>query len=212
MGTVGDVAGQRTGDSYAGTELATADRFVRCCVISRLNESQVVTKDLRFFGAMRHLSLPEGPLKLVCPDDIGRLLRAAFYSASPNGAVLKATGCLEGSSERCAEAEAAAQVFMPGSESTFHAFPDGRLPAQWNEVKDILHTFAAVCYRTLMWFWHPEWTMPIKIIDSWVPRRPPSGVMPLSVTTRFQSGTATSGDPTVMCLSLWSSDAARFRC
>ena len=31
-----------------------------------------------------------------------------------------------------------------------------------------------------MWFWLPEWTMPIKIIDSWVPRRPPSGVMPLS--------------------------------
>jgi LmbE family N-acetylglucosaminyl deacetylase len=51
---------------------------------------------------------------------------------------------LTGSLERCAEAEAAAQVFLPGSESTFHAFPDGRLPAHWNEVKDILHTFAAV--------------------------------------------------------------------
>ena len=51
---------------------------------------------------------------------------------------------MTGSPERCAEAEAAAQVFLPGSESTFHAFPDGRLPAHWNEVKDILHTFAAV--------------------------------------------------------------------
>jgi LmbE family N-acetylglucosaminyl deacetylase len=31
---------------------------------------------------------------------------------------------------------------MPNSQSTFYAFPDGRLPAHWNEVKDIVHDFA----------------------------------------------------------------------
>ncbi len=43
--------------------------------------------------------------------------------------------------ERQAEARAAAAAFLPGAEISFalHDLPDGRLPAHWDEVKDILH-------------------------------------------------------------------------
>jgi LmbE family N-acetylglucosaminyl deacetylase len=46
-----------------------------------------------------------------------------------------------GSAERRAEARAAAAAFLPGAELSFalHELPDGRLPAHWDEVKDILH-------------------------------------------------------------------------
>ena len=97
---------------------------------------------------MRHLSLPDGPLKLVClaahPDDIEIAAGGTLLSLAERGGVQGHWLTLTGSPERRTEAEAAAQAFLPGSQSTFHAFPDGRLPAHWNNVKDILHTFAAV--------------------------------------------------------------------
>ena len=96
---------------------------------------------------MRHLSLPPGPLKIVClaahPDDVEIAAGATLLALAERGAVEGHWLTLTGSPERRAEAEAAAQIFLPDSMSTFHGFPDGRLPAHWNEVKDVLHAFAA---------------------------------------------------------------------
>lgn len=51
-----------------------------------------------------------------------------------------------GSPERQAEAQEAAAAFLPGAELSFalHELPDGRLPAHWNAVKQILHEAAGV--------------------------------------------------------------------
>jgi LmbE family N-acetylglucosaminyl deacetylase len=96
---------------------------------------------------MRHLSLPSGPLKIVClaahPDDIEIAAGATLLALAERGSVEGHWLTLTGSPQRRAEAEAAAQAFLPDSETSFHAFPDGRLPAHWNEVKDIVHGFAS---------------------------------------------------------------------
>lgn len=68
---------------------------------------------------------------------------AACWAPAERGAVAGHWLTLTGSPERRAEAEAAVEAFLPGSRSSFHAFPDGRLPTHRNEVKDILHAFAA---------------------------------------------------------------------
>ena len=71
---------------------------------------------------MRHLSLPEGPLKLVClaahPDDVEIAAGATLLSLAERGGV-------------------------QGHWLTRGRAATGRLPAHWNELKDILHTFAA---------------------------------------------------------------------
>jgi len=96
---------------------------------------------------MQPLSLPRGPLKIVClaahPDDIEIAAGGTLLALAERGAVEGHWLTLTGSTERRAEAEAAVEAFLPGSQSSFHGFPDGRLPAYWNEVKDILHAFAA---------------------------------------------------------------------
>ena len=96
---------------------------------------------------MRELSLPAGPINLVClaghPDDIEIATGGTLLRLAERGDVEGHWLTLTGSPERRAEAEAAAKAFLPESYSTFHAFPDGRLPAHWNQVKDILHDFAA---------------------------------------------------------------------
>jgi LmbE family N-acetylglucosaminyl deacetylase len=76
------------------------------------------------------------------PDDIeiaagGLLLSLA--SASP-GIRVHYVLCT-GTAERQAEARAAAAAFLPGADLSFalHQLPDGRLPAHWNAVKEILH-------------------------------------------------------------------------
>ena len=96
---------------------------------------------------MRNLSLPSGPLKVVClaahPDDIEIAAGATLLGLSERGKVEGHWLTLTGSPDRRAEAEAAAQAFLPNAQSSFYTFPDGRLPAYWNEVKDIVHSFAA---------------------------------------------------------------------
>jgi LmbE family N-acetylglucosaminyl deacetylase len=96
---------------------------------------------------MQHLNLPSGPLKLVClaahPDDIEIAVGATLLSLAERGDVKGHWLTFTGSPGRRAEAEAAARAFLPGAETCFHAFQDGRLPAHWNEVKDVLHSFAA---------------------------------------------------------------------
>jgi len=80
------------------------------------------------------------------PDDIeiaagGLLLSLA--AASP-GVQVHYVLC-SGSPDRQAEARAAAVAFLPGAELSFalHRLPDGRLPAHWGTVKEILHEVAA---------------------------------------------------------------------
>jgi LmbE family N-acetylglucosaminyl deacetylase len=96
---------------------------------------------------MRKLSLPSGPLQLVClaahPDDIEIAAGGTLLALGERGNVEGHWLTLTGSPERRAEAKSAARAFLPDSQSSFHAFPDGRLPAHWNEVKNILHDFAA---------------------------------------------------------------------
>ena len=96
---------------------------------------------------MRKLSLPSGPLQLVClaahPDDIEIAAGGTLLALAERGDVEGHWLTLTSSPERRAEAKSAARAFLPDSQSSFHAFPDGRLPAHWNEVKDILHDFAA---------------------------------------------------------------------
>jgi LmbE family N-acetylglucosaminyl deacetylase len=96
---------------------------------------------------MRNLSLPSGPLKVAClaahPDDIEIAAGATLLGLAERGKVEGHWLTLTGSPDRRAEAEAAAQAFLPNAQSSFYTFPDGRLPAYWNEVKDIVHSFAA---------------------------------------------------------------------
>jgi LmbE family N-acetylglucosaminyl deacetylase len=81
------------------------------------------------------------------PDDIeiaagGLLLSLA--AASP-GVRVHYVLCT-GATERHAEARAAAAAFLPQAEISFalHQLPDGRLPAHWDAVKEILHEAATV--------------------------------------------------------------------
>jgi len=96
---------------------------------------------------MRNLSLPSGPLQLVClaahPDDIEIAAGGTLLALAERGGVEGHWLTMSGSPERRSEAKAAAWAFLPDSQSSFHEFPDGRLPAHWNEVKDIVHDFAA---------------------------------------------------------------------
>ena len=96
---------------------------------------------------MLQLSLPRGALKLVClaahPDDIEIAAGATLLALGERGDVEGHWLTLTGSDDRRAEAEAAARAFLPNAQTSFHAFQDGRLPAHWNEVKDLLHAFAA---------------------------------------------------------------------
>ncbi len=87
------------------------------------------------------------------PDDLeiaagGLLLSLA--AASP-GVRVHYVLCT-GSADRQAEARAAAAAFLPGAELTFalHQLPDGRLPAHWDAVKEILHEAASVVQPDLV--------------------------------------------------------------
>src|SRR5947209_16358783 len=81
------------------------------------------------------------------PDDIeiaagGLLLSLA--AASP-GVRVHYVLCT-GTPDRQAEARAAATAFLPGAELSFalHRLPDGRLPAHWDTVKEVLHEASTV--------------------------------------------------------------------
>jgi LmbE family N-acetylglucosaminyl deacetylase len=76
------------------------------------------------------------------PDDIeiaagGLLLSLAAASPGVRVHYVLCTGI----AERQIEARAAAAAFLPGANISFalHRLPDGRLPAHWNAVKEILH-------------------------------------------------------------------------
>lgn len=95
---------------------------------------------------MLPLSPPQGPLEVLAlgahPDDIeigcgGTLLTLADRPRTTlRGAILT------GTDERRAEAQAALAAFFPGSILEVSDFRDGRLPADWDAVKDVLHDLA----------------------------------------------------------------------
>lgn len=97
---------------------------------------------------MPPLTLP--PVRAVAalaahPDDLevaagGTLL--ALAAAHPGVRVHYVL--LTGSPERQREARAAATAFLPGARLTFsrHQLPDGRLPAHWDEAKEIIEVAA----------------------------------------------------------------------
>lgn len=96
---------------------------------------------------MKSLLFSDGPLTAVClaahPDDVEIAVGGTLLTLAARGSVTGHWLTLTGSPERKAEAEAAAEEFLPGAQSTFHDFPDGRLPAHWDAVKDAVHAFAA---------------------------------------------------------------------
>jgi LmbE family N-acetylglucosaminyl deacetylase len=59
---------------------------------------------------------------------------------------------LTGSAERQQEARSAARAFMPGADLTIelHDLPDGRFPAEWGSVKEILEGIARTCAPDLI--------------------------------------------------------------
>jgi LmbE family N-acetylglucosaminyl deacetylase len=81
------------------------------------------------------------------PDDIEIAAGGLLLSlAQANPGVRVHYVLCTGSPDRQAEARAAAAAFLPGAELSFalHGLPDGRLPAHWETVKDILHTAVGV--------------------------------------------------------------------
>jgi LmbE family N-acetylglucosaminyl deacetylase len=95
---------------------------------------------------MVSLQLPGGPLTVVClashPDDVEIACGGTLLELARRGEVSGHWLTLTGDSVRAAEAVAAAEAFLPSAATEFHRFPDGRLPAHWNAVKDILHSFS----------------------------------------------------------------------
>jgi len=81
------------------------------------------------------------------PDDIEIAAGGLLLSlAAANPGVQVHYVLCTGTPERHVEARAAAAAFLPGARLSFalHRLPDGRLPAHWNTVKDILHEAATV--------------------------------------------------------------------
>jgi LmbE family N-acetylglucosaminyl deacetylase len=76
------------------------------------------------------------------PDDIEIAAGGTLLSLAQNNPGVRVHYVLlTGVPSRRAEAQAAAAAFLPGASVTFglYELPDGRLPAHWAEVKEILH-------------------------------------------------------------------------
>jgi len=98
-----------------------------------------------------HLGAPAGrPLSVLAigahPDDIE--IGAGGLLLGLDGRPLQARYVvLTGTAERHQEARAAARAFMPDADLAvdLHQLPEGRLPAAWAEVKEILEQVARSC-------------------------------------------------------------------
>jgi LmbE family N-acetylglucosaminyl deacetylase len=100
------------------------------------------------------LSLPSGPLRVLClgahPDDIeigcgGALLRLAQRPQTDLSVIV-----LSGSELRRNEALAASEAFFPGAQTTVGSMSDGRMPAHWLEVKELLEDAANTTHPDLI--------------------------------------------------------------
>jgi LmbE family N-acetylglucosaminyl deacetylase len=98
-----------------------------------------------------HLGAPSGaPLSVLAigahPDDIEIGAGGLLLSLAQSGLRARYV-VLTGTAERHQEARAAAHAFMPGADLTIdlHQLPEGRLPAAWASVKEILEETARSC-------------------------------------------------------------------
>src|SRR5437899_1719008 len=80
------------------------------------------------------------------PDDIEIGAGGLLLTLTPGRARVR-YAVLTGTAERQQEARNAARAFMPQAELDIDFFdlPDGRLPAAWGRVKDILEEIAQSC-------------------------------------------------------------------
>ncbi len=98
---------------------------------------------------MIDLTLPAGPLRLVClgahPDDIEIGCGATLLALSAGRALDVDYVVMTGTAQRIEEARAAAAAVFGSAplRHEFPALPDGRLPAHWGEVKQVLERVAA---------------------------------------------------------------------
>ena len=106
---------------------------------------------------LRLPALPGQPLSLLAigahPDDIEIGAGGTLLSIAGSRPGLRAHYLvLTGTPERQAEALEAATTFLPGADLTvdLHDLPEGRLPAAWGQVKEILEQAARSCAPDLI--------------------------------------------------------------
>lgn len=95
---------------------------------------------------MLPLAPSTGPLEVLVigahPDDIEIGCGGTLLVLSQRPLTTVRGVVMTGSEERRAEARAALSAFAPGSTIEVSDFRDGRLPADWDAVKDVLHDVA----------------------------------------------------------------------
>jgi LmbE family N-acetylglucosaminyl deacetylase len=111
-------------------------------------------------GHVFGLMVGDRPLEVLClgahPDDIeigcgGALLRLGRRSdVSVTGLVLTGQG------ERAAEAASSLPAFFPGAKVEVAGLQDGRLPAQWQEVKEVLEDLGSRCEPDIIFAPRPD--------------------------------------------------------
>lgn len=77
------------------------------------------------------------------PDDIEIGCGGTLLALSEQYAIRASHVVMTGAPERVKEAQDAAELFVPGATTTFVGLRDGRLPAEWDRVKQALEDQAA---------------------------------------------------------------------
>jgi LmbE family N-acetylglucosaminyl deacetylase len=93
------------------------------------------------------LAIPDGPLTVLClgahPDDIEIGCGGALLCLAARPEVEVTAFVLTGSDERVEETRAAMDRLVPGSKVDTAGLTDGRLPAEWGQVKQSLEDMAS---------------------------------------------------------------------